>query len=219
MAYIDVFAVVVALVFQRLVYSRARYTLDSRPASVHKNHFFASVFNFSYILIALALFTHIAFPFFAYETLLDWVWRFSCGILCLIGGGLVLREGRRILGEDYSDCKDSYLPQAMRTRGIYAYIRHPIYSGNLMMSLGTTIMLPGFASFLFLGVLTASYQIAIKREEKDLLQHFELYGAYLKSTGAFFPVLTIKKFIEVEAVERDLASSSQMKDTETQSAA
>jgi hypothetical protein len=215
MAYLDVSTVVFAVLFQRFVYQKSSYSLSGRASAPSKNGFFSGVFNLSYGLIVLGLYLHMGNPFFQGEGLWEWALRYFLGVICFFGGGLLLKEGRTSLGPDYSDCKDSYLPRKIRTKGIYSYIRHPIYSGNLLMTLGNVFVLPGYPSFILLGVLTASYHLAIRREEKDLRNHFEVYESYVKSTGAFMPVLTIKKYVEVDASFVRAKNESQIEPVES----
>lgn len=199
MAYIDLSTVIFAVLFQRLVYQRSSYSLNERSSAPSKNGFFRGVFNLSYGLIVLSGYLHLSFPLFQDESIFDWAMRYSLGLICFVLGGLVLKKGRSSLGLDYSDCKDSYLPKKLRTTGIYSYIRHPIYSGNLLMTFGIVFVLPAYTSFILAAVLTVSYQFAVRREEKDLVNQFQVYEVYARSTGAFLPVLTIKKYEDESA--------------------
>lgn len=77
--------------------------------------------------------------------------------------------------------------------GIYKYIRHPIYLGEIMAIIGTLIF--RFSNInLILAVIFISGQIIRARlEERKLSETFPSYVEYKQKTGAFFPKLHLRK--------------------------
>lgn len=90
-----------------------------------------------------------------------------------------------LIGTSTQQGKDSELV----VHGVYGMVRHPMYTGVLMMLWSQTVMTQGrlllaaaMSLYLFLAV---SYL-----EEPDLLQLFDdQYRDYMKTTGMFFPWL------------------------------
>lgn len=209
MIWVEIACVIMAIVYQRKVYSQSKLKLEGRQHAKYKNHFFNIVYYASYFLIFVSIAQHVLSPFFS-ETPLQNVVRFFLGLVTIVGGGAILKSGKQTLGDSYSDCKDSFIPGRLRTDGIYGYIRHPIYSGNLTMAVGIACLVPGIASFVLISLLTFSYRLAVIREERDLVESFPEYSRYLKSTGAFFPVIKVMSYrtSEINSTQVEVKSKS-----------
>jgi protein-S-isoprenylcysteine O-methyltransferase Ste14 len=82
------------------------------------------------------------------------------------------------------------LKSGVATRGLYAIVRHPQYSGLAMAGIGLTILWPRFFSLMFLAVMMFLYYLLAKDEEQRMLRrHGEEYKGYLERTGMFLPRL------------------------------
>ena len=93
------------------------------------------------------------------------------------------------LGDNYSPCYDSYLPNNINTKGIYSIVRHPIYSSNILLMIGIFLS-SGSGIILFNGILlTIYYYISAAREENAITRQFPNYRTYQVKTGMFFPHL------------------------------
>jgi protein-S-isoprenylcysteine O-methyltransferase Ste14 len=86
-------------------------------------------------------------------------------------------ESARILAEQYIVCK-----------GIYRYVRHPIYAGDLLLLLGLQLCLN---SWLVLAVLPLALVVAHRalREERMLVDRLPGYDEYCNGTKRFIPFL------------------------------
>lgn len=74
------------------------------------------------------------------------------------------------------------------TGGPYAFVRHPIYSCQVVMLLGCICLLPTLASIVILAVHFICVTIKARDEEAYLLGvHGESYRAYMNQTGRLFP--------------------------------
>jgi protein-S-isoprenylcysteine O-methyltransferase Ste14 len=98
--------------------------------------------------------------------------------------------GRLNLGKNWVDLEDyQALPgQSVVTRGIYRYIRHPIYAGDVLLMLGLELALN---SWLVLGVVFLIL-VVIKQvlaEETLLSVTFPDYDAYRARTKKFIPFI------------------------------
>lgn len=75
------------------------------------------------------------------------------------------------------------------TKGIYKYTRHPVYDGQLLMTIGT-VMLTNNMLLLFFPVLTVATNIwRAKREDFDLNERFPEEFTDYKSKRPFFMFL------------------------------
>ena len=83
------------------------------------------------------------------------------------------------------------LPNAhatLRTGGLYRFVRHPIYSGLLLMMASITLASGSGFRLLTLGVLVVLLTVKARWEEARLAQRFEGYADYAARTPRFIPV-------------------------------
>lgn len=72
--------------------------------------------------------------------------------------------------------------------GPYRFARHPIYTGILLMCLGTAVEVGQLHGWLGFPLLGFGFWIKLKQEETVLLQHFpDEYPAYRKQVKALVP--------------------------------
>ncbi len=77
------------------------------------------------------------------------------------------------------------------TDGLYAYMRHPQYTGIYVITLGFMIQWPTLTTLLLWPFVIGMYYRLARREEQDALQQFgEKYRQYLEKTPMFFPRLS-----------------------------
>ena len=82
------------------------------------------------------------------------------------------------------------LKDSLVTSGIYAHIRHPLYSGMLLQLLGLAVYLPQGPMLVacILGVCWVLLQARL--EELDLLQRLPAYQDYMQRVPRFLPRFT-----------------------------
>ena len=74
------------------------------------------------------------------------------------------------------------------TSGIYRYIRHPQYTGLLLMSLGMLLEWATLPMLILYPVMVFLYVRLAKKEERDMLAEFgDDYREYMKRTKRFIP--------------------------------
>lgn len=79
-------------------------------------------------------------------------------------------------------------PTKLVTRGIYKYLRNPIYSGFLLAEAGLLLLLPSAATAVILLLSTLTIRRWVKIEEiQQFALHGEAYLNYQKTSGRFFP--------------------------------
>jgi len=96
--------------------------------------------------------------------------------------------GRVQLGRNWVDLEDyQVLPrQSLTTNGIYRFIRHPIYSGDIVLLIGLQLALNSWLVVAVLLPLVLTIKQALA-EEALLAGVFPNYGEYCKRTKRFIP--------------------------------
>jgi protein-S-isoprenylcysteine O-methyltransferase Ste14 len=69
-------------------------------------------------------------------------------------------------------------------RGPYRVVRHPIYSGLLLMILGTAILAGQAGAFIALVICFGGFWVKLRQEEALLTQHLSGYSEYMRRTKA-----------------------------------
>jgi protein-S-isoprenylcysteine O-methyltransferase Ste14 len=97
---------------------------------------------------------------------------------------------RNILAGNWSSNVTFKRDHELIERGPYRFVRHPIYTSILTMSLGTAIAANRIAPFLGFCCVFFGFWIKLKEEEKLLTRHFpDEYPAYQKRVKALVPFL------------------------------
>lgn len=71
--------------------------------------------------------------------------------------------------------------------GFYRFVRHPIYSGVLLVGLGWLLIYPYALILVYVIVLTIFFEFKIKLEERWLLDKFPAYAEYCKKVKKLIP--------------------------------
>ena len=71
--------------------------------------------------------------------------------------------------------------------GPYRVVRHPIYSGLLLMVLGTVVLAGQTSGFIALVISFCGVWIKLRREEALLTNHLPGYSEYMRRTKALVP--------------------------------
>jgi protein-S-isoprenylcysteine O-methyltransferase Ste14 len=80
------------------------------------------------------------------------------------------------------------------SRGLYAFLRHPQYTGLAMAGIGLTILWPRFLTLMFLAVMMFLYYLLAKDEELRMLRRYgDGYKEYLEKTGMFLPHVRVRR--------------------------
>jgi protein-S-isoprenylcysteine O-methyltransferase Ste14 len=108
------------------------------------------------------------------------------GVLMLVGGVLfvtgLVRLGRGLTPLPYP--KDG---GELTQTGPYALVRHPIYSGGLVLALGWALFAKGWLTLGYVVVLFVFLDMKSRREEKWLTERFPTYAAYQKRVRKLIP--------------------------------
>ena len=111
------------------------------------------------------------------------------GTALLAAGSLLRRHCFKLLGEWFTGDVQARADQPVIDRGAYRFVRHPSYTGGLIMFAGIGIALGHWISFVTLVAVAAgvySYRVAI--EERALSEAIgEPYLAFLRTRKRFVP--------------------------------
>jgi protein-S-isoprenylcysteine O-methyltransferase Ste14 len=108
-------------------------------------------------------------------------------LLMLVGLGFAV-WARFILGRNWSGTVTVKENHVLITRGPYAWVRHPIYTGILLAALGTAIVGGTFASLVVVALVTLALWLKLRIEERFMLETFgEQYASYRQRVKALIP--------------------------------
>jgi len=128
------------------------------------------------------------------HTLVQWIGLSGTTVaaVCYLTAAILIILGwRRIYRQYWS--KEEGTGQLVTT-GIYRYIRHPQYTGFLLMTLGMLCEWATLPMLIMWPLLVLLYVRLAKREEADMCEEFGLsYDAYRSTTGMFLPRLFVRR--------------------------
>ncbi|HVV70216.1 MAG TPA: isoprenylcysteine carboxylmethyltransferase family protein [Verrucomicrobiae bacterium] len=106
-----------------------------------------------------------------------------CGL-----GLLITLWARWTLGRNWSSSVTFKQGHELIRTGPYRLVRHPIYTGLLVMALGTAFDIGQLRCWLALPLMTGAFWLKLRREEKLLVRHFpEQYPVYMAQVKALVP--------------------------------
>jgi protein-S-isoprenylcysteine O-methyltransferase len=114
---------------------------------------------------------------------------FFSGLSLLVTGSLLRRHCWRVLGNYFSGHVAAQINHPVITSGAYAWVRHPSYSGALLMNTGVGIAIGSWASAaVLLLASTALYGHRIAVEEKFMLANLgEPYRVFMAGRKRLVP--------------------------------
>jgi protein-S-isoprenylcysteine O-methyltransferase Ste14 len=113
------------------------------------------------------------------------------GIALLAGGSLLRRHCWRTLGKFFTGNVQTVTGQTVIDRGAYRYVRHPSYTGGIMMFAGIGVALGSWLSAaITLIAATAVYLYRVSIEERALAAGIgQPYVEYMQRTKRFVPFI------------------------------
>jgi protein-S-isoprenylcysteine O-methyltransferase Ste14 len=103
-------------------------------------------------------------------------------------GLIIVLWARTTLGGNWSANVVIKEDHELIQRGPYAYVRHPIYSGLLLMTLALVINNGRLAWFIVFALICLGVYFKARREEELLTKHFpESYPKYMTKVKALIP--------------------------------
>jgi len=110
------------------------------------------------------------------------------GLIVFSAGLLLAVAGRLRLGENWANLEDSsVLPeQQLVSHGVYRFVRHPIYGGDLLLLTGLELALNSWLVLVVLPITAVVIRQA-RQEEGILSRAFPGYAEYRKRTKMLVP--------------------------------
>lgn len=170
-----------------LIYFGSRWILDrGKKNNSREKIFFSHVLLLAEIATVFVVITQLLWNIAKWDLpiMVRWV-----GLMLFVGGVLLSVYSRVVLGDAYSTARNFSKPDHLIQHGPYSYVRHPIYSGTLLMGSGFELVV---ASYLFFAVLilgTVIIYFCAKEEEKRLMNWFLEYRDYQKRVKKFVPFI------------------------------
>jgi len=114
----------------------------------------------------------------------------SAGVAICALGLLVAIWSRKTLGAEWSQDVELKRGHRLVQSGPYRFMRHPIYTGHLLMGLGTAVASHSLIAFAGLVSFAVGFWVKLTQEESLLLRSFpEEYAAYRTRVKALIPNL------------------------------
>lgn len=112
------------------------------------------------------------------------------GLSISVIGAFIACWSRYILGKNWSLSVQKKENHELIQTGIYKIVRHPIYTGFLLLFTGNCIIVGDYRGIIAVLIVFFSFWFKIKKEEKLLIETFgEKYSEYKKQTKALIPFL------------------------------
>jgi protein-S-isoprenylcysteine O-methyltransferase Ste14 len=114
---------------------------------------------------------------------------FALGILVIVLGSLLRRYCWRTLGEYFTGDVQARAGQPVIRTGPYKLVRHPSYTGGILMNVGVGLALCSWLSVALLTVTAlGTYVYRVRIEEHALLETLgEPYRDYMRECRRFIP--------------------------------
>jgi protein-S-isoprenylcysteine O-methyltransferase Ste14 len=111
----------------------------------------------------------------------------AVGLVLVVGGLIVFGLGIVTLGSSLSPLPAPMPSAELVERGIYRFIRHPIYTGLILAALGGSIYAVSALALALTVALAVVLDLKSRREELWLRERFPGYAAYAARTKRFIP--------------------------------
>jgi len=110
------------------------------------------------------------------------------GLALIVIGFTILIVAQVTLRRYYSSTLVIREDHQLITHGIYHFIRHPIYLGNIMVFIGISVFTSSFYGLLIMSALIPIFLNRIRMEERLLIEEFgDAYRAYKQTTRKLLP--------------------------------
>lgn len=110
--------------------------------------------------------------------------------LLAIGGLVIAIVARRRLAGNWSGSVTFKRNHELITTGIYRYVRHPIYTGVLLMFIATALLVGTVGAVIGFFILFFTFWFKLKQEEELMIKHFpKEYPEYKRRVKALIPYI------------------------------
>lgn len=114
----------------------------------------------------------------------------TIGLIISVIGAIIACASRYILGKNWSLSVQRKENHQLIQDGIYKIVRHPIYTGLLLLFIGNAIIVGDYRAIIAVLIVFISLWLKLKKEEKMLTETFGTkYTEYKNQTKALIPFL------------------------------
>ncbi len=184
MLYLQIY-LIAGLVFHKVIWEVLRGKASEKPVERRSLtlRFIKALKVALLVAVIIQVFYPDLFPISADPVLIRIV-----GVSIFTAGLLIAVAARVQLGDNWANIETGQVlqTQTVVAKGIYSFVRHPIYVGDMLLLLGLQLALN---SWLVMGILLLTpvvLYMAIK-EERMLLKNLIGYQAYCRSSKRFIP--------------------------------
>ena len=116
-------------------------------------------------------------------------WMGWLGVVILVAGLYIFWRAHTDLGVNWSPSLEIREQHELITRGIYAIIRHPMYTSQWLWVIAQPLLLQNWiAGVLNIPFFFMFYSLRVKAEENLMLERFgDQYRSYMEKVGGVFP--------------------------------
>lgn len=116
---------------------------------------------------------------------------FFAGVVSMVAGSLLRRHCWRMLGTSFTGDVRAHAGQQVIQRGAYRWVRHPSYTGGILLNTGVGLGLGGWLGALLLAVASfAVYAYRMSVEERALLAEIgEPYRLFMSTRKRLIPFI------------------------------
>lgn len=120
-----------------------------------------------------------------------WDTFFALGASCVVLGLTIRIQSILTLKKSFTYSVAMVVDQELIESGLYKYIRHPGYLGQIIIFFGISVSLSNWISIIFMMIpITIGYSYRIKVEERFMIEHFGgKYSEYQKRTNKLIPMV------------------------------
>jgi protein-S-isoprenylcysteine O-methyltransferase Ste14 len=117
------------------------------------------------------------------------VWLRALGALSLLLGGIFGTWGAMALGRNLAAVPKPVECGELVTAGPYAFVRHPIYTGVILGTLGWALLRSNLLGVALAGGAFLFFDLKSRQEEKWLAEAYAGYGEYQRKVRKLLPLI------------------------------
>lgn len=115
---------------------------------------------------------------------------YSIGLALAVAGAALAIWSRHLLGRNWSASVQLKEGHELIVAGPYRVIRHPIYTGFLLLFLGSALMVGEWRGLLAVAIVFVSFWFKLRKEEAWMIERFgDAYREYRRKTRALIPAI------------------------------
>ena len=147
-----------------------------------------------YVIIQIGIFALVIFGPRTISDLHPWTSPYAqtcsiIGVALLLTGAALILAGFLKLGKNLTPLPYPKEHAALIETGPYRIVRHPIYSGGIIMAFGWALWINGWLTIVYAAILLIFLDIKSRREEQWLKDKFADYAQYQERVRKLIPFL------------------------------